>query len=237
MTLPAIGCKTLKLIGAGYGRTGTLSLKLALEELGLTPCHHMAEVILHPESSADWSRAADGNGDWDKIYRNYAATVDFPGCTFWRELAAFYPDAKVLLSVRDPEKWFESTQATIFSRESIQRLESTPMKEFFDKVVWKVFDGRLRDRNFMIEAFNRHNAEVQRSIPKDRLLVYEVSQGWEPLCAFLGVPVPRTPFPKVNSREEMAALMADSGSAGPQGPPDLARMQEAVRARLKRPQS
>src|SRR5262245_40480811 len=103
----------LELIGAGFGRTGTLSLKLALEELGLTPCHHMTEVFLNLESVADWMRAAAGNADWEKIYGGFAATVDFPGCTFWRELTEFYPEAKVLLTVRDPEKWFESTQATI----------------------------------------------------------------------------------------------------------------------------
>src|SRR5437870_2958107 len=105
----------LKVIGAGLGRTGTLSLKLALEELGFGPCHHMAEVMLHLESVPLWIQAADGNPDWEAIYKGYAATVDYPGCFFWRELEKFYPDAKIILTVRDPEQWFESTQATIFS--------------------------------------------------------------------------------------------------------------------------
>jgi len=224
----------LKLIGAGFGRTGTMSLKLALEELGFGPCHHMAEVILHPESTEDWIQAAEGNPDWDKIYRDYTSTVDFPGCSFWKQLAAFYPEAKVLLSIRDPEKWFESTQATIFSKTSLQRLESSPMKKFFDKVVWSPLGGRLDDSEFMIDKFNRHNSDVERSLPRERLLVYEVSQGWEPLCAFLGVPVPETPFPRVNTREEMASMMSQATASGNDATPDISRMQAAVRARLQR---
>ena len=100
----------LKIIGAGLGRTGTLSLKLALEQLGFGPCYHMVEVMLHLESIPLWIQAADGNSPWDGIFNNYSATVDYPGCAFWRQLADFYTDAKVLLSVRDPEQWFESTQ-------------------------------------------------------------------------------------------------------------------------------
>jgi len=226
----------LKIIGAGFGRTGTMSLKLALEELGFDPCHHMAEVFLNPQSMPDWIRAADGHADWNKIYQGYAASVDFPGCSFWRELSEFYPQAKVILSVRDPEKWFESTQATIFSEASMQRLTSTPMKEFFDKVVWKSLPPDIHDKEAMINTFNRHNAEVQRAIPKNRLLVFEASEGWAPLCAFLEVATPTKPFPRLNSREEMAAMMARTSPADLTSPPDLARMQEIIRARMKRPE-
>jgi hypothetical protein len=225
---------SLKLIGAGFGRTGTLSLKFALEQIGFGPCYHMTEVLVAPESPAHWVRAADGHPDWETIFKGFASTVDFPACTFWRELSQFYPQAKVLLSVRDPEKWFESTQETIFSERAVNMLKGIPpMKEFMDKVTWIHFGDRIHDKDFMIETFKRHNAEVERTIPKDRLLVYEASQGWEPLCRFLNVAVPDTPFPRVNSREEMATLMA-SHSVTPGAPMDLEKLQQSIKARLGR---
>src|SRR5262249_273300 len=168
----------LKVIGAGLGRTATLSLKFALEQIGFGPCYHMTEVMSNPAASAHWVRAADGNPDWETTFSGFVATVDFPGCTFWRELAESYPDAKVILSVRDPEQWFESTQATIFSENARRMLSQTAMKEFIEKTTWRMFGDRLHDREFMVAAFKRHNAEVQRTIPADRLLVYEASQGW-----------------------------------------------------------
>jgi Sulfotransferase domain len=226
---------SLRLIGAGYGRTGTLSLKLALEQIGYGPCYHMTEVLLAPESTAPWIRAADGDPDWEAIFKGFASTVDFPGCTFWRQLSEFYPQAKVLLSVRDPEKWFESTQATIFSVQAIERFRATPMEAFMNKVAWNIFSlERIHDRDFMIATFKRHNAEVERSIPKDRLLVYDVSQGWEPLCKFLNVPVPETPFPRTNTREEMTAMMASHASGGPDAGFDMKRLQETLKGRLGR---
>src|SRR5262245_19137133 len=116
----------VQLIGAGLGRTGTPSLKFALEQIGFGPCYHMPEVMLNPEASQHWVRAANGNPDWEAIFNGFVATVDFPGCTFWRELADYYPDAKVLLSVRDPEQWFESTQETIFSEAARKMLSQGP---------------------------------------------------------------------------------------------------------------
>lgn len=225
----------LKLIGAGFGRTATLSLKLALEQIGYGPCYHMVEVMMNPESAPLWIRAADGDPDWEAIFKGFVATVDFPGCTFWRELSEFYPDAKVVLSVRDPEKWFESTQATIFSEQSVQRMSRTPMKPFIEKTAWKLFGERIHDRDFMIDAFNRHNAEVQRVIPPSRLLVYEASQGWAPLCSFLGIPVPDAPFPRVNSREEMAAMLASHDAGEPNATSfDPARLRDMLKARFGR---
>jgi len=223
----------LKVIGAGLGRTGTLSLKLALEQVGLGPCYHMVEVMMNPESVRLWMDATNGNADWDAVFKNYASTVDYPGCTFWRQLAEKYPQAKVLLSVRDADQWFESTQATIFSPASIQRLGASPMGEFARRTVWSAFGDRIHDRDFMVEAFKRHNAEVERAIPKDRLLVYEVAQGWEPLCKFLDIPVPNTPFPRVNSREEMTAMMASHSGGDPNKPMDFAKLQETLRARFR----
>ena len=194
----------LKLIGAGLGRTGTLSLKLALEQLGYGPCYHMVEQLMHPEHAPQWVRAADGHPDWEALFAGYCATVDYPGCSFWRELAQAYPDAKVLLSVRDPDQWFESTQATIFSQDSIASIRNSPLVEFVDKTVFREIGDRIHDRDFMVALFRRHNAEVERVIPPARLLVYETGQGWEPLCKFLGVPTPTRDFPRTNSREDFA---------------------------------
>lgn len=225
----------LKLVGAGLGRTGTLSLKLALEQLGFGPCYHMAELFIHPEHAAHWTSAADGRPDWDTLFGGYASTVDYPGCTFWRDLTRRNPDAKVLLSVRDPAAWFESTRETIFSEQSMRRLEGSPFEEFFAKAVWSGLRERIHDREFMMDYFRRHNAEVERTIPRERLLIYRVSEGWDPLCAFLGVPVPDKPFPRVNSREEYAQAHSEEAArdAEPYGSEEMSdRMRERI-ARLR----
>lgn len=194
----------LKVVGAGLGRTGTLSMKRALEQLGFGPCHHMIEVFMHPESVPLWIDAGDGRPDWDAIFRDYASMVDYPGARYWRQLAEHYPEAKVLLTLRDPDAWFESTQATIFAPNSPAVNAPPEMKRFFASFIGE-FGERLHDRAFMTDHFRRHNALVQATIPKERLLVYEVGEGWTRLCAFLGVPVPDTPFPSENSREEFRA--------------------------------
>jgi hypothetical protein len=200
---------TLQLIGAGWPRTGTGSVKLALEQLGIGRCYHMREVVMNAGAAIPlWIRAAEGQPDWEAIFAGYAASTDAPGCVFWRELAAYYPDAKVLLSERDPEEWFRSTQESVFSPNAVERTAATPLRPFFEKVVHRDFGARIHDHDFMIDAFRRHNAEVRRAIPPERLLVYQVSEGWGPLCALLGVPVPDAPFPHTNTREEMAAIFS-----------------------------
>jgi hypothetical protein len=204
----------LRIIGAGLGRTGTMSMKLALEQLGLGRCYHMAELIADLSRLPLWLRAADGAADWGGVFAGFTATVDYPGCTYWRELAAFYPDAKVLLTVRDPDDWFDSTQATIFSAPMRARIAASPMQGFFQKSVLRDFGNRLDDRKFMTDAFERHNAAVRSAVPPERLLVYEVGEGWPRLCQFLGVPVPAAPFPRVNSREEMQQMLAAAASPG-----------------------
>jgi hypothetical protein len=226
----------LKVIGAGLGRTGTLSLKLALEQLGFGPCYHMTEVLMDPLRGPAWVRAADGHPDWNSIFEGFAATVDYPGCAFWRDLIQFYPSAKVLLSVRSPQDWFESTQQTIFSEEHNKPFVNSALREFFDKTVFNAFGDHIHDPDFMIAAFQRHNAEVERTCPQDRLLVYGVTSGWPPLCKFLGVPVPDSPFPRINSREERAQMRA-SMAKGPDTPAlDLESIGKMLRARLKNPQ-
>jgi len=163
----------------------------------------MVEVFAHPESMALWIEAGAGHPDWDAIFAGYQSMVDYPGAHYWREIAAYYPDAKVLHSVRDPDRWFESTQATIFAPDALST-RAGPMSEFFHS-----FTGELRedlhDRAFMTDHFRRHTEEIMQTISPERLLVYEVGQGWAPLCAFLEVPVPDQPFPSENSRAEFIA--------------------------------
>ncbi len=202
----------LKVVGSGLGRTGTKSMQTALNILGLGPCHHMVEVFQHPESVPLWIAAAAGKPDWDAIFAGYASMVDYPGAHYWRELAAYYPDAKVLHTVRDPDKWFDSTQATIFNPDAPTSKEG-PMRPFFDSFMGPM-RGHLHDRAFMTDHFRRHTDDVIAAIPAERLLVYEAGQGWEPLCAFFGVPVPDKPYPSENSTAEFVARVA----AGPVSP-------------------
>ncbi len=198
---------TLKVIGAGLGRTGTASLKVALERLGLGRCHHMSEVFGSPQQIDLWTKAAAGAPDWPATFDGYGAAVDFPTAAFWRELAAFYPDAKIILSLRDPEKWWESTQETILSPLAAQSMPNMPFGPVVKNVVWRFFDNEIHDHDHLIAAFNRHTEEVKASIAKDRLLVFDAKEGWAPLCAFLGVAIPDEPYPRVNSKEEMRPLM------------------------------
>ena len=207
---------TLSVIGAGFGRTGTKSLKDALEHLGLGPCYHMVEVFKNPQAAPGWwyDAAQDpAHADWAKIFAGYNATVDWPNATFYRELADAYPDAKVILTERDPNAWFESTQATIFARMPPAPGATEPFPRMLGKVVCELFDYRMHDRDHCISVFKAHNAKVREVIPAERLLVYEVAQGWQPLCDFLGVPVPEEAMPKVNSTEEFQARIA--AGAGP----------------------
>jgi hypothetical protein len=223
---------SLEVIGAGYGRTGTMSLKLALEQLGFGPCFHMSEAIAQQACIPGWLEACRGRANWGKTLAGYRATVDHPGCAFYRELAAAYPEAKVVLTVRNPNDWFDSTQATVFSPLMRERVPESPLKELLTKTVWGLFGDGIDDRDFMIAAFERHVAEVRNVIPNDRLLVFEVAEGWGPLCDFLGVAVPATPFPRVNSRAEMAAMLALAGSQGPTIAADA--IQATMKERLER---
>lgn len=197
----------LEVIGAGLGRTGTLTLKLALERLGFDPCHHMTEVLASPEQVAFWNRAADDEDvDWEELYGTYRATVDWPGCHFYARLAEAYPAAKVVLSKRDPERWYDSMSETILKSMEMMGLkdetpDTHPMRFGGVIIAERTFGGDFSREN-VIAAFERHNAEVRSRIPAERLLEFEASQGWEPLCAFLGVPVPDEAFPRTNGRDE-----------------------------------
>jgi len=199
---------SLQVIGAGWGRTGTYSLYTALERLGFRT-HHMHEVFLNPVHSEWFLAAARGAADWDAIYDGYAATVDWPGASFWRELADVYPDAKVLLSVRDPQEWYESYCATI-QRPIAEGGFGTWDEMVREVIVERDFGGEPDDRDHLVGAFERHTDDVIASIAPERLLVYRVSEGWEPLCAFLGVEAPDAPFPRMNDRESFGKRYEDA---------------------------
>jgi hypothetical protein len=208
---------TLEVIGAGFGRTGTMSLKVALEELGFGPCYHMSEVFEHPDHIELWRAATRGEQvDWEQIFGNYRATVDWPGCTFYRELLERNPNAKVILTVRDPQRWHESAYNTIYritgaASSPIFYLASLVMprakgikhaRQLINELVWeRDLEGRFEDREYAIETFERHNEEVKQRVPAEKLLVYDVKEGWAPLCEFLGVEVPDKPFPHLNDTE------------------------------------
>lgn len=213
---------TLELIGAGFGRTGTLSLKAALETLGFDPCHHMMEVFQNPGSEQAWHAAGVAKRrhepyDWASLVAGYRALVDWPGCHFWREFADRFPESPVLLSVRDPQKWYESAHETIYQAVLRARTHEDPAvrerMRMGDALIFEgTFAGRFEDREFAIGVFEAHVESVKRAIPSERLLVYQVGEGWEPLCRFLGRPVPELPFPHVNSRDEFQAMLSRSSA-------------------------
>ena len=202
----------LAVIGAGLGRTATFSLKFALEHLGFGPCYHMSEVFAGARRNVPlWLDAIDGRPDWDAIFDGFASTTDYPACTYWRELAAHYPAAKVVLTVRDPDSWFDSVSETIFSEAMQGSLAGSPLGDMMQGVIFDAFGDRVRDRAFMTEWFVRRNQSVIDALPPERLLVFSPKDGWEPLCAFLGVAVPDGPFPRVNSRDEISAKSDEQG--------------------------
>jgi hypothetical protein len=217
--------KRIKVIGAGFGRTGTLSLKMALEQIGFGKCYHMEELLRNPQQVHFWEDASKGKPvNWDALFQGYQAIVDFPGYRHYRQLMQYYPDAKVILSVRDPEKWYESAYNTIYQAAPSLgqkiwmslRLPFSPKLRKLIRVfrlsgaVWKEdFADKFTNKAFALEVFHRHNEEVKRLVPANRLLVYEVKQGWEPLCEFLGVPAPAVAFPRVNEQADFKRKTAE----------------------------
>lgn len=205
----------MKVIGAGFGRTGTVSIKAALEELGFGPCYHMTELLNRPDHVHLWDAAVRGEPiDWDEIFGDYQSTLDWPGCGFYKELMEVYPEAKVILTVRDPESWYESARRNNYelyntaARSMVVNL-SRPFApivgqsfRMIDNLVWKgAFGGKFEDRQHAMRVFERHIEEVKEYVPEDRLLVYHAGEGWEPLCEFLGVEAPDEPFPHLNDTE------------------------------------
>lgn len=183
---------SLSVIGAGFGRTGTDSLKTALEMLGIGKCYHMHEVMSRQDRVDNWRAVARGKQpDWDQIFNGFGATVDWPAAFYWRELSAHFPEAKILLSVRDADVWYESMDKTILTR---LRNRTDPENLIRDQV----FGGNIEDRGHVIATFEKNSADVQAAFPAKRLLTYRLGDGWEPLCAFLDLPVPDLPYPHKN---------------------------------------
>ncbi|WP_310498752.1 sulfotransferase [Sandarakinorhabdus sp.] len=213
----------LQVIGAGYGRTGTMSTFTALNQLGF-PCYHMVEVIRNPANKGHlefWGRVADSPAgaahDWEQVFANYTAMVDFPGSCVWHELLVAYPDAKVLMTLHPggSSAWYDSAIETIYFTENRwfwKVLEVlTPfgrkMGPMCRKLIWqRTLQGAMVNRAAAMAQYDRQLAEVVAAVPPDRLLVFTANQGWAPLCTFLGVPVPDTPFPNVNDRAQFQMM-------------------------------
>ena len=201
----------LLVIGAGFGRTGTMSLKAALELLGFGPCYHMTEMAGNPGHFRLWTAARDGEPvDWRRLYARYRATVDWPGCLYYRELLAAFPQARVILTVRDAERWYDSVRDTLYSLKTATdetylaaaaAAGRRPALQYENRIWTDTFAGRFADREFAIGVYLRHNEQVRGTVPADRLLEYQVSEGWQPLCDFLRVPVPDRPFPRLNDTQ------------------------------------
>lgn len=202
----------LRVVGAGLGRTGTLSLKLALERLLGGPCYHMLEVFEHPAHVAQWHAAARGEPpDWRELLAGYRAAVDWPASAFWPELARAFPDALVLLSVRDADAWWRSAEKTIFP--TIGRAAGE-WRAMIDALFAARFTPHVDDRAAATEAYERHNARVREEVPAHRLLEWRPGDGWEPLCAALELPVPDEPFPHANTTEEFLERLESIADAG-----------------------
>jgi hypothetical protein len=214
----------MKVIGAGLPRTGTLSQKAALEMLGFGPCYHMVNVLTDLPLTARWSEAIDEQADWAAIFGEHESTVDWPGSFFYRELAVTYPDAKVVLSVRDPEAWEKSMLDTIWdviyghstmAHISKAREQIDPdWRAYMDLMrrMWAaqgVFSGPELRPGQLAEAISHYQEQVQRNVPEERLLVWNVQEGWEPLCRFLDVDVPQAQFPRLNDSKMFVDRIID----------------------------
>lgn len=207
----------LEVIGAGPGRTATFTMKFALEHLGFGPCHHMAEVFADARRQVPlWLDVAKGQPDWDAVFASFKSAVEYPSASYWRELADYYQKAKVILTVRDADSWFESVSETIFSEQMQGGLVGSPTGDMMQGVIFAHFGGGdIRDRAFMTDWYERRNQQIIDTIAPERLLVFHPKEGWEPLCKFLGVDVPTEKFPRVNSRDELRAAHEDDRGVHP----------------------
>jgi hypothetical protein len=220
----------IRLIGAGLPRTATLTQKTALETLGVGPCYHMVNVLGDLDQVELWMDTLAGKAQWDEIFAGFQSTVDWPGGFFYEELMDVYPDALVLLSVRDPQRWAKSAHDTIWSvrhGESLMRLLSSAwgevdtkwarFLEMVDALLWTgkgTFAGAHASEQQLAAGMEAFNEQVKRTVPAERLLVWEPQDGWEPLCQALGVPVPSEPVPHVNDSEEFVGRVIDGALAG-----------------------
>ena len=204
----------MEIIGAGLGRTGTLSTKAALEQLGYGPCHHMVELLVEGRTIEGFAAACRGEQvDWSEIMADYGACIDWPGCVFHDQLAEAFPEAKLVLNVREGESWYESVKESIFKtwtavKDGNGPIQGEKLQVLGDTVFGEkgTFEGRFDDKDFILKKVAARTEEIIATYPPDRLLVFDVKQGWEPLCAFLDKPVPEGDFPRLNDRAQFAQL-------------------------------
>lgn len=220
----------LKLINAGLGRTGTTSLQVALERLDLGPCFHMFDIVSSEERLEQWEKiVCDAQRpDWEAVFDGYTSAVDGPCAIYYRQIMEAFPEAKIILTVRDAERWYKSTYDTLYqfalkSRENPPEDGSRQARLYrvTNTMIWSgLFGGRFSDKEYAMDVFRSHNQKVVHNIDPHNLLVYDVKQGWEPLCAFLGVDVPEEAFPHVNDTASMRKRIeqAASSGAGPVSP-------------------
>ena len=211
----------LKVLGSGFGRTGTKSLKLALEQLGFTPCHHMLEVRPTPGQLDFWCDIAGGKPvDWRAVFADFEAACDWPSCNYWREMAAAFPEAKVIHTRRPPEQWWGSFSKTIMetllNRMPSEDPDTLRMRKMVDTIInQNVFGGRIDNKEVALAAFAQREADVVAAIAPERLLILEPTDGWEKLCPFLGVAIPETSYPFTNTTADFRAAVAAAAPAKP----------------------
>jgi len=218
---------SIKIIGAGFPRTGTNTLRESLEILGFSKTYHMKQLLVHPENLHYWTTLkATGTTNWEALYDGYEATVDFPCYPWYKQHMKQYPDAKVILSTRPFEKWYTSFYSTIWQSQNPpesekiamgERIASSPRLQSVMQVMGFAkqtineghFQGKFLDKEFMEKVFNDHHEEVKNYVPANKLLVYDVCEGWEPLCNFLNVTVPAESLPHTNKKEDFAEMVAE----------------------------
>ena len=210
------GAMALQVIGAGFGRTGTTSLKAALEQLGFSKCHHMDEVMKSGAQVRFWQALSDGGEvAWDEVFEGFQASCDWPSCSYWERLHHHYPAAKIVLTVRDETRWYESVSNTIYPATFLlpRWLEwlvppLARLKKMIVATVWDgVFGGRFEAREHALQVYRDHIARVKATARRDQLLVLEVNDGWAPLCSFLNVPVPEHGYPHLNDAAQMRRMI------------------------------
>ena len=216
---------SIKIIGAGLPRTGTNTLKASLETLGYSKTYHMKELLMNPKNLHYWLKLEEtGSTDWDALYEGCQATVDFPAYPWYKEHLERYPEAKVIMTVRPFENWYTSVFSTIWTAGPqtvgekigmlLKMLFNTRIRntikcvKFSKRMIFKVhLQGRFEDKSFAEEVFNKHMADVKAHVPADKLLIYDVRDGWGPLCTFLGVPEPKDPLPHLNKKENFKEML------------------------------